>query len=70
MRVTEVLASELQRVPLKSLQDVWSTSSWRTMQTIGAGAVHECQIVTALMTSGVSIVHACDSFMLSTCDAH
>ena len=68
-RVAEVLAGELQRVPPKSLQDVWCTTSQRTMQRIGAGAVLEYQIVAALMTSGVSIVHACDSFIMSTLDA-
>ena len=69
MRVSEVLAGELQRVPPWSLQDVWSTTSWRTKKHIGAGAVHEYRIVAALMTSGVSIVHACDSFIMSSRDA-
>jgi hypothetical protein len=64
-RVSEVLAGKLQRVPPKSLQDVWCTTSRRTMKSIGVGAVHEYQIVAALMTSGVSIVHGCDSFIMS-----
>jgi hypothetical protein len=68
-RVSEVLLDELQRVPPKSLQDVWTTSSKRTIEKIGAGSLHEYQIVAALMTSGVSTVHACDSFIMSTRDA-
>jgi hypothetical protein len=57
-RVAKVLASKLQRVPPKNLQDVWTTTSKRTKETIGAGTLHEHQIIAALMTSGVSIVHA------------
>ena len=68
-RVSEVLESELQRVPPKSLQDVWCTSSKRTLKYIGAGTLHEYQIIAALMTSGVSTVHACDSFTMSSRDA-